>query len=122
MSLIECIVVNALRRLGKINLDRLAKIVFLIDKLGEYEAFNWDYIDLVLTSTEFINTIEKLTRDGVVKLIGNFIIPLNNDYDPGCGWLENTVNTTINYVVNRYGGLTDNELDDVIESIMEGVY
>ncbi len=120
--MIECIVVNALRRLGKINLDRLAKIVFLIDKLGEYEAFNWDYIDLVLTSTEFINTIEKLTRDGVVKLIGNFIIPLNNDYDPGCGWLENTVNTTINYVVNRYGGLTDNELDDVIESIMEGVY
>ncbi|WP_243676001.1 hypothetical protein [Vulcanisaeta distributa] len=104
MSLIECIVVNALRRLGKVNLDRLAKIVFLIDKLGEYEAFNWDYIDLVLTSTEFINTIEKLTRDGVVKLIGNFIIPLSNDYDPGCGWLENTVNSTINYVVNRYGG------------------
>ncbi|ADY01041.1 hypothetical protein VMUT_0831 [Vulcanisaeta moutnovskia 768-28] len=122
MSLIECIVVSALRRLGRVSLDRLAKVIFLVDKLGGFDTFNWDRIDLVITSPEFISVIEQLTKTGVVKTIGDFIIPLNNDYDPGCGWLENTVQSIIDYVIKKYGGLSDGELDDVIESIMEGVY
>ena len=122
MGLIECIVVDVLRRLGKVSMDRLAKIIFLIDKLGGFEAFNWDRIDLVLTSPEFISVIENLTKAGVVKAVGDFIIPMSNDYDPGCGWLENSVNSIIDYVINRYGTLSDGELDDVVDSIMEGVY
>ncbi len=122
MGLIECIVVDALRRLGRVSLDRLAKIVFLVDRLGGFEAFNWDRIDLVLTSPEFISVIERLVKAGVVKTVGDFVIPIDNDYDPGCGWLENSVKSTINYVINKYGGLSDGELDDVVDSIMEGVY
>ncbi|ADN51802.1 hypothetical protein [Vulcanisaeta distributa] len=122
MGLIECIVVDALRRLGRVSLDRLAKIVFLVDRLGGFEAFNWDRIDLVLTSPEFISVIERLVKSGVVKTMGDFVIPIDNDYDPGCGWLENSVKSTINYVVSKYGGLSDGELDDVVDSIMEGVY
>lgn len=99
-------------------------MVFLIDRLGGgFEAFNWDRIDLVLTSPEFISVIERLTKAGVVKTVGDFIIPLDNNYDPGgCGWLENSVKSAIDYVINKYGGLSDGELDDVVDSIMEGVY
>ena len=122
MGLIECLVITALRRLGRVSLDRLAKIVFLIDRLGGFEALDWERIDLVLTSPEFLSAIERLTKDGVIKAVGNFITALDNNYDPGCGWLENSVKSATDYVINKYGNLSDGELDEVIDSILEGVY
>ena len=122
MSLIECLIITALRRLGMVSLDRLAKIVFLIDRLGNFEAFDWERIDLVLTSPEFLSTIERLTKDGVIKAAGSFITVLDDNYDPGCGWLEDSVKSETDYVINKYGNLSDGELDEVIESILEGVY
>ena len=122
MGLIECLVITALRRLGRVSLDRLAKIVFLIDRLGGFEALDWERIDLVLTSPEFISTIEKLTKAGVIKTVGNFVTSLENNYDPGCGWLESSVRSMTDYVINKYGNLSDGELDEVVDSIIEGVY
>ena len=122
MGLIECLIITALRRLGRASMDRLAKIVFLIDRLGGFEALDWERIDLVLTSPEFLSAIERLTKDGVIKAVGNFITALDNNYDPGCGWFENSVKSATDYVINKYGNLSDGELDEVIDSILEGVY
>ncbi len=115
-------VVNAIRRLGRVSLDRLARITFLIDKLGGFEVFNWSKVDLVITSPEFISTVEQLIKKGVIKSIGDFIVPIDANYDPGCGWLEGRVNSTLDYVVKKYGGLSDGELDDVVNAVFEGVY
>ncbi len=122
MGLIECIIISTLRKLGRANLDRLAKIVFLVDRFGDLQAFNWDRIDLVITSPDLIGSVEQLTRNGVIRNIGDFLTLVNNDYDPGCGWIGSTVESTINYVLKKYGQLSDSELDDIVESVYEGVY
>jgi hypothetical protein len=122
MGLIECMVYRTLEKLGRVSMDRLAKVVFLIDKLGGFESLDWDRIDLVITSPEFINIIEELTRLGVLKITDNHVILTNNNYDPGCGWLEGKVRLTVDFVLSKYGDLSDGELDDVIESVLEGVY
>ncbi|BDR92745.1 hypothetical protein [Vulcanisaeta souniana] len=122
MGLIECIIISTLKKLGRTSLDRLAKIVFLVDRFGDLQALNWDRIDLVITSPDLIGTVEQLTRNGVIKNIGDFLTLANNDYDPGCGWIGNTVESTINYVLEKYGQLSDGELDDIVESVYEGVY
>ena len=122
MGLIECIIYNVLRRLGGASMDRLAKVVFLIDKFGGFETFNWDRIDLVITSPELLNTLEEMTKLGILKITNNLVTLTNNNYDPGCGWLKNRVETTTEFVLNKYGNLSDGELDDVVEAVLEGVY
>jgi len=122
MGLIECVVYSVLRRLGRVSMDRLAKVIFLVDRLGGFDAFNWDRIDLVITSPEFLNAVEELTKLGILRVINDLVMLANSNYDPGCGWLRDRVESVTEFVLNKYGNLSDGELDDVVEAVLEGVY
>nr|KJR71677.1 MAG: hypothetical protein TU36_06605 [Vulcanisaeta sp. AZ3] len=122
MDLTECIVISILKRIGRTSIDRLARLTFLVDRLGGFEAFDWDRVDLVITSPTFLDLIEKMESNNTTKRIENFIILMNNDYEPDCGWLKDRINSTIDYVINKYGSLNDEELEDAVETIYEGVY
>ncbi len=120
MSIHECIVVNTLKRLGgTVDIERLVKYVFLIDRLGGLNAFTWDKIDFVLTSNEFLSVIERLCEEGVITRRGGFVSIVKQDYRPNCGWFETLINRALDYVMRNYGGLNDAELNSVVEFLME---
>ncbi|WP_069807241.1 hypothetical protein [Vulcanisaeta thermophila] len=126
MDLGRCLIINVLRRFNFISIDKLANLVFIVDRVGNYNAFSWSRVDLVITSDEFLDTFEGLVRDGVIRVnnglvsmsgVGNVEDLLNRE----CGWLRGSVDSTVSFVIREYGPLNDDELSDIVESMFEGV-
>lgn len=124
MDLGRCLIMYVLRNFNFISIDRLANLVFLVDKFGNYNAFNWSKIDLIVTSDEFLSLIEELVRDGIIKINNGFINMVNKDIkdflNRDCGWLSENVGSTVSFILSRYGSLDDGALSDVVNSVFEG--
>lgn len=124
MDLGKCLIMYVLRNFDFISVDRLANLVFLVDRLGNYNAFNWTRIDLIISSDEFLSLMEELKSNGVVKENNGFISIVNKNIDDAlsrdCGWLSSNVKSTVSFVLSKYGSLSDSALSDVVESIFEG--
>ncbi|OYT25650.1 MAG: hypothetical protein B6V02_03160 [Thermoprotei archaeon ex4572_64] len=100
--LAKAILSEILRRLKKIELEKLIYLTLLVDKIGMFNIFDW-YVDSgLIASTQFVNTLEEMIREESVKIV-NGIVVLVRSVNVECGWLCSKISGTVNYVLNTYG-------------------
>jgi hypothetical protein len=107
-----------LSRVGVVSLDRFVFLVFLVDHMGGFGAFDWGWVDMVLSSDSLLESLESLMREGYVKVMGGVVSGLGGGAD--CGWLLGRVSATVDYVLGRFGSLSDDELRVLVESVFRG--
>jgi len=111
-------VLSVLSRVGVVGVDRLAFLVFLVDRMGGFGAFDWGWFDVVLSSSLFLDTLEGLAKEGILRITGGLVS--GSSGDPGCGWLLSDVSLVVDYVLGRFGSLGDDELRILAESLYRG--
>jgi hypothetical protein len=53
---------------GSCSIDKLALLMYMVDKLSGYFIFNWSIEDYMPISQDFLDTIENLRRGGYLDV------------------------------------------------------
>ena len=119
----ECLFLQTLLRLGsEISLKNLINIIFLVDVLGNFNVFNWCKVSGIVTSFELLELIDKYHNEKKILELSHDRVRICksiniNDVRSVCGWLYEHINHRLDYILTRYGKLSEDELDELVHYI-----
>lgn len=110
----RCIVLDLIKMLnGSCNLDKLALLVFMVDKLSGFSLFTWSVENYLPISQDFLDTIENLKDDGYLIIDNGSVKVTKAKLDPSlCGnnWVYDRLVSYASEVINKYGNKDIDEL------------
>lgn len=104
----------------RISLKKFIYLTFLVDSIGNFNVFTWNVVDEFLVSNELLDIIDKYSKSNFLKISNDMVelihlTNLDNNLDAICGWIKNHVQHVVDYVFNKYGNLSDEELENLVK-------
>ncbi|MFP3282154.1 MAG: hypothetical protein RXR39_04115 [Caldivirga sp.] len=118
----RCVLLDMVRMLnGSCSIDKLALLMYMVDKLSGYFIFNWSIEDYMPISQDFLDTIENLRRGGYLDVNNGRVTITTLPFDVStCGnnWLYSRLISYVSEVVSKYRDKDVHELLGEITDIV----
>jgi hypothetical protein len=106
---------------GSCSIDKLALLMYMVDKLSGYFIFNWSIEDYIPISQDFLDTIENLRKDGYLNVDNGRVTITTLPFDTstcGSNWLYSRLISYVSEVVSRY---RDKDVHELLSEIADTV-